>query len=257
MTKTYVTLLLLLVVGCVTVADTGRKRLAPIPDGYMDSLGANSYLEMKATEKISTDKIKAANITEIGKRIALASGANFAWEFTLFENGAVNAFCLPGGKVGVYTGILPVARTNAGLAAIIGHEVAHAIARHGGERLSQQILVSGAMLTVDQMLKEPKQKQLVLGILGIGTQLGFILPYSRLHESEADQMGTIYMAKAGYDPREAVAVWQRMAADSRGKVPEFLSTHPDSSRRAQELNQTLTKALNAYNQSVKIPTIPL
>ncbi len=250
-------LTILLVVGCVTVGESGRKRLAPLPDSYMNALGSNTYQELKKETKVSTNKALTAKVMEVGDRIAKASGQSYAWEFTLFDSPEVNAFCLPGGKVGIYTGILKVAQSNAGLAAIIGHEVAHATARHGGERLSQQLLVSGALIAADEAFRDSKYKGLILGALGVGSKFGILLPYSRLQESEADQIGTNYMAKAGYDPKEAVKVWHRMAALNGGKVPEFLSTHPDSLKRANDIERELSESLAIYNQSNKIQTVPI
>lgn len=244
-------------VACVTVAESNRRALAPLPDGYMNSLGAQAYDEMKHKDKISTDKVLTAKVVEIGKRIAQASGKNFDWEFTLFENKEVNAFCLPGGKVGVLTGIVPVASTNAGLAAVLGHEVGHAVARHSGERLSQAILVTGVILSVDQVMKDSKMHDLALGALGLGAQVGVMLPYSRVHETEADHIGLEYMARAGYDPREAVTLWRRMAKASGGSPPEILSTHPNSANRADDLESRLKDVLPVYEKSSKVPTAKL
>ncbi len=244
-------------VACVTVEESNRRALAPLPDGYMNSLGAQAYDEMKQKDKVSSDKVLTAKVVEIGKRIAQASGKNFNWEFTLFENKEVNAFCLPGGKVGVLTGIIPVAATNAGLAAVLGHEVGHAVARHSGERLSHAILVTGVILSVDQVMKDSKMHDLALGALGLGAQVGVMLPYSRVHETEADHIGLEYMARAGYDPKEAVALWRRMAKVSGGSPPEILSTHPNSESRAADLESRLKDVQADYDKSSKVPTAKL
>jgi predicted Zn-dependent protease len=245
------------VLACVTVPETGRKQLEVIPDGYMNSLGAQEYADLKAQEKISSDARLTQAIGEVGRRIAKASGKGFAWEFTLFDSKEVNAFCLPGGKVGVYTGLLPVAKTNAGLAAVLGHEVAHAVARHGAERATQSLLVAGTLVTVDQVMTDPKRKQIVMAALGLGAQFGVMLPYSRAHESEADKIGLIYMARAGYDPAEAVELWHRMAKEGGASPPEILSTHPDPSRRADALRAQIPSVKGAYDASAKVPTAPI
>ena len=240
--------------ACVTVPETGRKQLVLPPDGYMNNLGDQTYADMLKAEKVSTDQKLKQAVVEIGQRIAKASGKNFAWQFTLFDSKDVNAWCLPGGKVGVYTGLLPVAKTNAGLAAVMGHEVAHAVARHGAERATQTLFVAGGLITIDQVMKDPKRKQLIMAALGLGAQFGMILPYSRLHESEADKIGLMYMARAGYDPAEAVELWKRMGQLGGGNPPEILSTHPDPAKRAAELNSQLSKVRPMYEQSQKVPT---
>ncbi len=244
-------------VSCVTVEESNRRALAPLPDGYMNSLGAKAYDEMKHTDKISTDKAMTAKVAEIGARIAKASGKNYDWDFTLFQKNDVNAFCLPGGKVGVLTGIIPVALTNAGLAAVIGHEVGHAVARHSGERMSHALLVTGALVSVDQVMRDSKLHDLALGALGLGAQVGVMLPFSRLHETEADHIGLEYMARAGYDPREAVTLWHRMAKAGGAAPPQFLSTHPDSEARARDLESRLKDVIPEYEKSSKIPTTKL
>jgi predicted Zn-dependent protease len=228
-----------------------------VSDEQMAELGEQSYQEILHTEKISTDKAMTAKIVEIGKNIARASGQNYAWEFNLLDSKTINAFCLPGGKVGVYTGILKVAQTNAGLAAVLGHEVAHAVAKHGAERVSQGLILQGALGAVDIALKDQKNKNLILGGLGLGAQFGVLMPYSRKHESEADEIGLIYMAKAGYDPREAISLWKRMAENGSGGMPEFLSTHPDPLKRAAALERQLPKVMPIYESSKKIPTANL
>jgi Zn-dependent protease with chaperone function len=248
-------LALVAVIGaCVTIPETGRSQLVAIPEGYMNQMGENAYAEMKAKEKISQDiKINSA-VLDIGRRIARASEKKYEWDFTVFDSKEINAFCLPGGKVGVYTGILPVAKTNAGLAAVMGHEVAHAVARHGAERATQSLIVSGTLLSVEKVIQDPKYRQLAMAALGLGVQFGVMLPFSRSHESEADSIGLIYMARAGYDPRESVKLWERMGA-AGSRPPEWLSTHPDPTRRAKDLESQMTKALSVYEKSEKIPTV--
>lgn len=244
----------LVAVACVTNSETKRQQFIVVSDAQMNSMGVESYAEFKKQEKTSTDTRLNALVREVGQRIARASGKSYNWEFTLFDSQQVNAWCLPGGKVGVYTAILPVAASNAGLAAIMGHEVAHAVLRHGAERVSQSLLVAGVMLTLDQAMQDSKRKPYIMAALGLGAQFGVILPYSRKQESEADTIGLEYMAKAGFDPAEAIALWGRMAKLSEARPPEFLSTHPDPLNRAQALRTQLDDVRGIYDASVKIPT---
>lgn len=250
-------LTLVMVVGaCVTIPESGRSQLVAIPDGYMNQMGEKAFSEMKAKEKISHDTKVNAAIVEIGERIARASQKKYDWEFTVFDSKEVNAFCLPGGKVGVYTGLLPIAKTNAGLAAVMGHEVAHAVAHHGAERATQSLIVSGTLLSVEKVIQDPKYRQLAMAALGVGVQFGVVLPFSRNHESEADAIGLIYMARAGYDPEEAVKLWERMGA-AGSRPPEWLSTHPDPTNRAKDLARKMSKAKEIYEKSQKVPTTAL
>ena len=174
----------------------------------------------------------------------------YQWEFNLVESEEVNAWCMPGGKVVVYTGILPVVQNEEGLAVVLGHEIAHAIAEHGNERMSQELLRSvgavGLMVALD---KEPEEtKALWMGVYGVGSTLAVMLPYARTHESEADRMGLIFMAMAGYDPHEAPVFWERMAASGGAQPPEFLSTHPSHETRIQDLNSWIPEAMEYYKK---------
>lgn len=250
------TLVVMFVVGmvaCVTVPDSGgRKQLNFIPDSQMNVMGIQAYDEILSKERVSTDPRLNEVVTRIGRRIARASGADFEWEFKVIDNPkTVNAFCLPGGKVAVYTGILPVAQTEAALAAVMGHEVGHAIARHGAERMSQNVLLQAGLVVGTGWVKDPQQRVLVMGALGLGAQFGIMLPYSRSHESEADGMGLKYMAHAGYQPEAAVGLWNRMAKVGGGSVPEWMSTHPASERRAADLREGLSDVMPAYERSEK------
>lgn len=240
----------LLLTGCQNVPLTGRSQLQIVSEQQERRMGLASFKEILAKEKLSHDPALNERITRIGRRIAAATGrTDYEWEFRVIEDDkTLNAFCLPGGKVAIYTGLLPVAQDDAGVAAVIGHEVAHAIARHGGERLSQEILVAGATVATVVATQDPNKRNLYAGLLGAGAAVGFLLPYSRLHESEADRMGLIYMAKAGYDPRAAIGLWQRMAAEGKGKSkpPEFLSTHPADDTRIANLRRWLPEALGHY-----------
>lgn len=243
-----------LLAACSTVPVTGRSQLLMISEQQELSMGLTSFKEILGKEKLNTDPLINERVQRIGRRIAAATGrSDYQWEFKVIDNDkTANAFCLPGGKVAVYTGLLPVAQDDAGLAAVIAHEVAHAIARHGGERLSQEMMVAGLTAATVMAVSDPPRRDLYAGLLGAGAAVGFLLPYSRLHEAEADRMGLIYMAKAGYDPRAALALWQRMAAQSKGKgkPPEFLSTHPADETRIEAIERWLPEALGHYRPGI-------
>lgn len=238
--------------ACQTVPITGRQQLQLLGERQELALGLTTYQNALKKEKLSTDAQLNALVARVGRRIAEATGrGDYQWEFKLIDNDKmINAFCLPGGKVAVYTGILPLTRDEQGLATVIGHEVAHAIARHGGERLSQQIAVEGLVAASALALadRDSNRQALYAGLIGLGATVGLLLPYSRLQESEADRLGLIYMAKAGYDPRTAAAFWRRMAAASkgRGKPPEILSTHPADDTRIGAIEKALPEALSYY-----------
>jgi len=243
-------LLAMLLTACEHVPITGRSQLQMLPIGMETSMGLQSFQEVLKKEKISKDQKLNEQVQRVGNRIAAATGrSDYQWEFKIIEDDKmVNAFCLPGGKVAVYTGLLPITRDDAGLAAVIGHEVAHAIARHGAERLSQQLLIEGVTAVAIANTKDQNKADLYAGLLGLGATVGVLLPYSRLHESEADRMGLIYMAKAGYDPHAARDLWVRMAEASKGKgkPPEFLSTHPADATRIQQIELLLPEAMTYY-----------
>lgn len=242
-----------LLAACVTNSDTQRRQLIVVSDEQMNTMGADSYAEMKSQIPASNNESLAAKVQDIGERIAAAAKTGYDWEFTLFDSADVNAFCLPGGKVGVYTGIIPVTKNNAGLAAVMGHEVAHALLRHGAERVSQSLIVAGVLLTLDQAMEDSNRKKYILAGIGLGAQFGIVLPYGRTQESEADQVGLRLMAQAGYDPAESVGLWQRMAALGKNP-PEWLSTHPDPSRRAQDLAAQVPNAQELRKRTVAIST---
>lgn len=243
-------LVVLLLAGCESVPVTGRKQLQMVSEQQEIKMGLTSFKEILGKERLEQDPAVNARVQRIGRRIAAATGrTDYQWEFRVIDNDkTLNAFCLPGGKVAVYTGLLPVAQDDAGLAAVIAHEVAHAIARHGGERLSQEMVVKGLTVATVVATSDSGNADLYAGLLGAGAAAGFLLPYSRLHESEADRMGLIYMAKAGYDPRAALGLWQRMAAMSKGKSkgPEWLSTHPADETRIKDIEHWLPEAQSHY-----------
>jgi predicted Zn-dependent protease len=243
--------LLLWLVACQTVPITGRSQIMLLPEGNELAMGIDAYREVLKKSRVSTDPAANAQVTRVGQRIAQATGrTDYQWEFKVIEDKQVNAFCLPGGKVAVYTGILPIARDEAGLAAVLGHEVAHAIARHGGERVSQTLLVQTGLAATQAALarNDPRTVQGVTALLGAGASVGLLLPWGRNQESEADHLGLIYMAKAGYDPRAARDLWQRMDQASRGasRQPEFLSTHPLPATRIRQIEAWLPEAMGYY-----------
>jgi metalloendopeptidase OMA1, mitochondrial len=193
-------------------------------------------------------------VVRVAQRLARSTGEaarDFKWQVNLVNNRQVNAFCLPGGKIVVFTGILPYAQTEAGLAAVMGHEMAHAVARHGSQRLLRtslaQTVMMGANFSMGNM--DPQQRQTIMAALGAGAQYGMILPFSREHETEADQMGLLYMARAGYDPHEAISFWERMSTAGGSGAPEFASTHPSHARRIQDLQEFLPKAMAEYQRA--------
>jgi len=248
---TVLALALGVVVACTTVPLTGRTQIMLMPESTEQEMGVTAFRQALTKSKVSTDPALNAQLTRVGARIAAATGrTDYQWEFKVFEDKQVNAFCLPGGKVVVYTGILPVTRDDAGLAAVVGHEVAHAIARHGGERVSQnyiaQLGLAGTQLALSG--QDPLLAQGVITALGAGATVGYLLPYSRLQESEADHLGLIYMAKAGYHPSAARDLWVRMAEMSKTqqKPPEFLSTHPADATRIRQIEAWLPEAVKYY-----------
>jgi metalloendopeptidase OMA1, mitochondrial len=240
---------LILTIGCATVPVTGRKQLLLLSESEETSLGLQSYQEVLSKEKLSTDPAGNALVQRVGARIAAATGKSYPWEFKLVDKpDTINAFCLPGGKVVVYSGILPVTLDEDGLATVIGHEVAHAIARHGGERVSEGMLTNVGIEAVSAGMgaKDPQTVKTVTGLLGAGLQVGVLLPFSRDQESEADHMGLVFMAKAGYRPEAAVGFWQRMASASKGAVPQFLSDHPSDATRIRQIQGWLPEARAAF-----------
>ena len=255
--------LLLLLSGCSEVEITGRKQFNIVPDSTMNSMSFQSYGEFLANSKLSTNTEQTQMVKRIGGRIQNAVEqycktnsiedrlAGYEWEFNLIEDPNVNAWCMPGGKVVVYTGILPVTQGETGLAVVMGHEIAHAFAKHGAERMSQGLVVEmgGVALSVALKDKPEQTKNLFMQSYGIGTQIGVLLPYSRTHEKEADHLGLVFMAMAGYNPEEAISFWQRMAAQKTGAKPlEFLSTHPADQTRIQNLKDLLPDAMKYYKK---------
>ena len=243
----------LVISACTTTPVSNRSALILIPKSQEISLGIQSYNEILKREKESEDTQLNQIIRRVGQRIASVSDMpKLEWEIKLIESDQKNAFALPGGKIAIYTGILSVAKNEAGLATVMSHEIAHVIARHGAQRMTQQMLLQGAMIGAGLSMKNSTQKNIVLSALGVGVLYGFTLPFSRLHESEADQIGLIYMAKAGYDPNEAINFWERFGQVKGGKGgPEWASTHPADATRIQGLRSYLSRAKYDY-QNVKV-----
>jgi len=242
--------------GCRKVEGTGRNQLLLTSEGTETQLGLQAFNEVLQKEKRSTDRQAIAIVERVGQRIAAAAPQKgFQYEFVLLESKEANAFCLPGGKVCVYTGILKYCRDEGGLATVMSHEIAHAIARHGGERMSQGLIVEGLSMGLDAYLQSkgvsPTKTNVALAAFGAGAQVGVLLPYSRTHEYEADYLGLTYMAKAGYDPRLAEQFWERFAKAMGSGGPAFLSTHPASAERAKKMRENVAEALKLYEASPK------
>lgn len=242
----------MIVASCKTVPVTGRKQLNLVPNSMIQEMAFSQYDSViKISPTLSQFDLRAQMVTRVGTRIQEGVERymqqnnmgkdlkNFKWEFNTINENIVNAWCMPGGKVVVYTGLLPVTQTETGLAVVMGHEIAHAIARHGNERMSEALLIGLGGLALQEALKEKKETtQLVfLGLYIVGSKLALELPNSRMQESEADKLGLIFMSIAGYNPEEAVPFWERMASNNKGgKLPEFLSTHPSDETRISKLS---------------------
>jgi predicted Zn-dependent protease len=252
--------------SCSTVPITGRRQLSIVPVSQVVSMSADSYSDLIKSSKLSTNARDTAMVRSVGQKIAASAElflrenglqadlVNYKWEFNLIDDSStVNAFCMPGGKVAVYTGILLYTKDQSGLAVVIGHEVAHAIANHGGERMSQMMIAEFGSMALAQAIKDKpaKTQQIFITAFGIGADIGVILPYSRSHELEADRIGLILMARAGYDPLAAVPFWERMNQQKGGRPPEFLSTHPAEESRIAGIQAAIPEAMKYYNDSGK------
>ena len=255
--------LLLFIASCANVPVTGRSQLNLIPSQQLLSMSSESYQQVLSQYQVVRGTREARLVNEVGQNIADAveryfrqqgnaqAISGYAWEFTLVRDDQINAFAVPGGKVVVFSGMMPVAKNAAGLATVVSHEIAHVVARHGNERLSQQLLTNVGTQALDAALqKQPtRTRQLFMAAFGLGTQVGVLLPYSRLQESEADKLGLIFMAMAGYNPQVAIDFWQRMSASRDGQgPPEFLSTHPSHGSRIQDIRDYMPKAMRYYQR---------
>ncbi len=252
--------IIILTFSCSKVPITGRRQLKLLPESELQAMSFDQYNAFLKEHQVVQSSTQAAMVKRVGEKIAAATEQylqqnkmmdrvdDFKWEFNLVEENTVNAWCMPGGKVVFYTGILPICQDETGVAVVMGHEIAHAIARHGNERMSQGLaLQTGATALSVAVANKPEVTQnLFLQAYGLGAQVGVALPFSRANESEADHMGLVFMALAGYDPAAAVDFWQRMAANSKGAPPEFLSTHPSSTSRVEDIKQLLPKIKSKY-----------
>lgn len=255
----YISLLALILQACGSVPIIGRKQLLLVPDQEVLALSFQQYQEFISSAPVERNTKNAQMVERVGRRIASAVETfyinngyeselkNFNWEFNLVKSKDVNAFCMPGGKIVVYEGLLPITRDEAGLAIVVGHEIAHAVAKHSNERISQQMALQYGGQIAGGLLGDNEVAQQIGGLVfGIGGQYGVMLPYSRKHEYEADELGIIFMAMAGYDPRVAVDFWTRMSQAGGSSVAEFMSTHPSDQNRIARIQEHMPKALQYY-----------
>ncbi|MBP5323364.1 MAG: M48 family metallopeptidase [Bacteroidaceae bacterium] len=252
----------LILSSCSSVPLTGRSRVMLVSDADVLSSSLSQYSEYMKTATPSTNAAGKAMVQRVGKNIAAAAEkfmtdngmaddlANYSWEFNLVKDNELNAFCMPGGKIVVYDGLLQLVQSDADLAVVVGHEVAHAVAKHSAERLSQQMLAQYGAVALGTVLstKSEAAQQLGQTVYGLGANYGVMLPFSRKHESEADYMGIIFMALAGYDPNVAVTFWQKMASTGQNNIPAILSSHPSDEKRIKDLQKNLPKAQQYYHK---------
>lgn len=256
--------LALLLCSCATVPITGRSQIALLPESEMVQLGQQAYQEQLKTYPASSKPGDVEPVLRVGKRLAAATEQFlrennlptdiYQWEFSVIDNDdVVNATCLPGGKIVFYTGIFKYTQDDDGIATVMGHEIAHAIARHGNERMSQSLLLElGAKTLAEAMASQPeKTRNLASQAFGLTTNFGVALPFNRSRESEADRIGLTLMGRAGYDPRKAIEFWQRFS-EAGAKVPEFMSTHPSGATRIADIQANLPEALQNYTGDVKV-----
>jgi predicted Zn-dependent protease len=265
---TFVFVLATLIISCSKNALTGKKQLTLLPESELQTMATTEYQQFLSTNKVvaTSNNRDAEMVKRVGQRIVKAVEGYYAekglsdkltgfkWETNLVDDKAVNAWCMPGGKIVVYTGILPVTQNEAALAAVMGHEVSHALLQHGNQRMSQGLLqqLGGVALSVAVANKPAETQNLFMSAYGVGSQVGVLLPFSRNHELEADRYGLLFTAMAGYNPQEAIGLWERMEKLSNGqKPPEFLSTHPAEGRRIEQLQKYMPEALQYYKPQGK------
>ncbi|MGM0650858.1 MAG: M48 family metallopeptidase [Bacteroidota bacterium] len=255
---------ILILAGCSTIPLINRTQLLLVPQVELLSMSYNNYDQFLDTSKVSINYTQVNRVETVGTNISESVESflkknglekrieQFDWEFNLVENDVPNAWCMPGGKVVFYSGILPLCKNDDGIAVVMGHEIAHAVARHGNERMSQSLMVqAGGMALSEFMSSKPAETQKIfMGAYAIGSQVGVMLPYSRKHEYEADKLGLIFMAMAGYDPNESIKFWTRMMEMGGAKPPEFLSTHPADQKRIDKMKENLPEAMEYYKASV-------
>ncbi|MCR4765029.1 MAG: M48 family metallopeptidase, partial [Bacteroidaceae bacterium] len=253
----------LLLSSCGSVPITGRKQLNLVSDEEVLSSSLSQYSSYIKGAKISGNTTQSAMVTRVGKKIAAATESylkangladeikNFSWEFNLVQDDQLNAFCMPGGKIVVYEGLMKIISSDDELAVVVGHEVAHAVAKHSNERMSQQMLAQyGAQVLSGALSNKSAAVQSIAGqVYGIGAQYGMMLPFSRKHESEADYMGMVFMTIAGYNPDVAVGFWQKMSAGGQSSVPEFMSTHPSDQTRINDIQKNLPEIKKKYGKA--------
>ncbi|HOZ31051.1 MAG TPA: M48 family metallopeptidase [Bacteroidales bacterium] len=257
--------LLIFISNCSTIPIIGRKQLTLLPESELVSMGITNYKGFLDTMPLSKDVKNTQLLNDVGSNISTAVETymkdnglekrlkDFQWEYALVESNVVNAWCMPGGKICFYTGILPYTKDATGIAVVMGHEIAHAVARHGNERMTQQLLTVAGGEVLTQFIKDkPQQTQSIfLNVFSVGAQVGILLPYSRKHEYEADRLGLIFMAMAGYNPEEAIEFWTRMSEIGGAKPPAFLSTHPSDIKRIANMKKCLPEAMTYYKKNNK------
>jgi len=252
--------LIFFLISCGTVPFSGRKQFTMIPASQMISLANDNYAQVLRENELSDNQQYIDQVRRVGDRISSAVEEYFRkegmeqqlqgyqWEFNVIQSDEMNAWCMPGGKIAFYEGIMPICQDDNGVAVVMAHEIAHAVARHGNERMSQQLSVQlGGMVLSEALEKEEeKTRNLAMAAFGLGAQVGYLLPYSRTHESEADELGLYFMAMANYDPRGAPEFWKRMNSEAGARPPEFLSTHPHPENRIKNMEEHMQKALEYY-----------
>jgi len=264
MTKYFISFVIIISIlsSCSRVPVTNRRQVNLLPESQVMSMALTNYKEFLTGNPVISNTTDAASVKNVGMKIASAAQqylrqhkqskriAGFKWEYNLVNSNEVNAWCMPGGKIVVYFGILPYTKDESGLATVMSHEVAHAIARHGNERMSQALITQAGGLALDVYLSQNpnKMNDVYRNVYGIGTTVGVLLPYSRMQESEADKMGSIFMAIAGYNPNDAISFWERMQKVSGNSTPTFLSTHPDDAKRIADLKAFIPTAMKYYNK---------
>ena len=255
-------MLVLLATACTSAPYTNRSQFILVSESFENSLGVDAYKEVLTKSKISHDPQLVGVMHDVGERIAKAADkSTYHWEFNVIDDPkTANAFALPGGKIAVYTGLFPIAHDSAGLAAVLGHEIGHALAHHAGERMSQNVAVQvlGTGLSVGLGGQSPGTQSAIMQAFGLGAQVGVLLPFSRTQEAEADHIGLILMAKAGYDPHAALDLWQRFAKMEKQSPPEYLSTHPNYNTREQNIASWMSEAMGYYHAdpSIRVQTLP-
>jgi predicted Zn-dependent protease len=240
---------------------TGRKQFVAIPSAQMIALSDESYSKVLEENRTSDNTYYVNSVQRVGEKLTRAvesylrqSGLEayidgYKWQYNVLVSEELNAWCMPGGQIAFYEGIMPVCEDENGIAVVMGHEIAHAVAQHGNERMTQQLMIHLGGIALSEALKTKKEETINLAMIafGVGSKVGLELPFSRVHETEADELGLYFMAMAGYDPRTAPSFWKRMEARSEARPPEFLSTHPDPSNRIQNLERLMPKAMEYYN----------